>query len=152
MSKHNEEKCTLARKNAEDSFAKIFARFPNLQVIKNKDDPVEISYTLPVQDGLKYEVWLCLQNNDELHLQVENFWVGWFSCAYEEIVQKYEDAVIKFLLGESRIVEYYNGKRCAKAIFQRFENGEWVSGATSRHGLAALGFWKKKTQKIIQNI
>ena len=152
MSDKYVEKWKQAHINAEKVFAKIFARFPNLQVIENKDDPVEISYTFPVQEGLKYKVWLCLQNNDELHLGVENFWVSWFSCAYEEVVQKYEDAVIKFLSGENRIVEYYNGKRCAKAILQRFENGEWVNGAGSLHAFSALGFWKRKTQKIIQSI
>ena len=51
---------------ARGVFAEIAKRFPSLKMIENHDDPVEISITMPVQPGLSHEVWLCLQNRDEL--------------------------------------------------------------------------------------
>ena len=38
---------------AQDAFTEIFLKFPSLTIIENKDDPVEVSLTLPVQEGLK---------------------------------------------------------------------------------------------------
>src|SRR5262245_44466812 len=52
---------------AREAIADISARFPTLRMVENPKDPVELSVTLPVQPGLKQQVWLCLQNIDELH-------------------------------------------------------------------------------------
>ena len=55
---------------ARGVFAKIAERFPSLKMIENHEDPVEISITMPVQAGLSHELWLCLQNYDELGFSV----------------------------------------------------------------------------------
>lgn len=60
---------------ARVAFADVSARFPHLKTIENLDDPVEISLRLPQQPGLKYPVWLALQNEDELHFSVGHFWL-----------------------------------------------------------------------------
>src|SRR6185437_2947131 len=96
---------------AQKAFSEIFSRFSSLKVTENKDEPVEISYTMNVQSGLKYKVWLSLQNNDELHFSVENFWLEWFPCTKREEVDVYIDAVSGFLSGKYRIFEHYRGKK-----------------------------------------
>jgi len=44
-------------------------------MIEDRDIPVEIGITMPVQPRLSHKVWLCLQNYDEL-----GFAVGHFYC------------------------------------------------------------------------
>ncbi len=103
---------------ARRAVAEIAARFPNLSMVENPKDPVELSITLPIQPGLKQKVWLCLQNNDELHFSVGNFWLEWFPCTDPSRVSAYVDAVCGYLSGEYRVLEHYRGKRCVKAELQ----------------------------------
>jgi hypothetical protein len=106
-------------------FAEIAKRFPSLQMIENHDDPVEVSITMPVQQGLSHKIWLCLQNHDELGFSVGHFYCEWFPCTKSDRVQKYLDAVIGFLLGKNRILEHYRGAKCYKATLQRPEGDGW---------------------------
>ena len=61
---------------ARKALAEIGARFPWLKLIEDRDVPVELSVTIPVQPGIKQEIWLCLQNYDELHFSVGHFCLG----------------------------------------------------------------------------
>ena len=58
---------------ARGVFAEIAKSFPSLKMVENHGEPVEISITMPVQPGLTHEVWLCLQNRDELGFSVGHF-------------------------------------------------------------------------------
>ena len=49
---------------ARSAFAEIAKRFPELKMLENSGEPVEISITIPVQPGLSYHVWLSLQNHE----------------------------------------------------------------------------------------
>jgi len=62
---------------ARSVFADIAERFPPLRMVENSGEPVEISITIPVQPGVSYKVWLCLQNHDELHFSAGHLWVEW---------------------------------------------------------------------------
>src|SRR5258708_39119242 len=89
-------------------FAEIAKRFPSLQMIENHEDPVEISITMPVQPGLSHNIWLCLQNYDELGFKVgRHFYIEFFPCTKPDRVEKYLDAVTGFLSGKYRILEHH---------------------------------------------
>ena len=106
-------------------FAEIAKRFPSLNMVENHDDPAEISITMPVQPGLSYEVWLCLQNHDELCFSVGHFYIEFFPCTKPDRVEKYVDAVIGFLSGEYRILEHYRGGKCYRAQLQKPQGDHW---------------------------
>ncbi len=135
-------------KIAEEAFAEIRIQFPSLEMKKNSCDPVELSIDMPVQAGLKYAVNLNLQNRDELHFSVENFWLEWFPCTDRSRVEAYIDAVSGFLSGRYRILEHYRGNKCTKAELQTpLEGGGWRTiGKSYRWGLSLS--WKKSVKEI----
>ena len=119
---------------AEETFRVIGERFPNLTMMRQPDDPVEISIVLPVQTGLRHRVWLALQNGDELHFSVGSFWLGWFPCTNPAKVDRYLDAVCGFLSGRYRVLEHLRDGRCIKAQLQ---------APDSTRGWRTLGTWGK---------
>jgi hypothetical protein len=132
---------------AERVFAEIAARFPELRMERDANAPVEISVNLPIQPGLKQDVWLCLQNNDELHLAVSNFWLEWFPCTDAAIADAYRDAVIGYLAGTYRVLEHYRGKRCVKAQLQVPGEDGWITIGTTSHTLLAFP-WRRSVQEV----
>ena len=115
---------------ARAAFAEIGARFPHIQVLEEANAPVEISLSIPVQDGLRYSVWLGFQNNDELHFSVENFWCEWFPCTDRDKTRNFVDAVCGFLSGSYRSLEHYRDGKCFKAQLQRPTDTNWETIAT----------------------
>jgi hypothetical protein len=124
----------MAIVNTEDIARRVFSeiakRFPNLNMVENRGEPVEISITMPVQPGLSHEVWLCLQNRDELGFSVGHFYHEWFPCTKSDRVEKYLDAVTGFLSGKYRIVEHYKGAKCYRAQLQKPEGDRWRTAAS----------------------
>jgi len=118
---------------ARSAFAEIARRFPQLKMVEDSDGPVEISISIPVQDGLKYRVWLALQNIDELHFSVEGFWVEWFPCTDPVRVRSYLDAVIGFLEGRYRVLERLRGSSCVSAELQGPAEDGWPAIKKGRH-------------------
>ena len=137
-------------KMAEEAIHKISKQLPSLSMKKNTSDPVELSIDIPIQPGLKYAVNLNLQNRDELHFSVENFWLEWFPCTDPVKVEAYVDAVSGFLLGRYRILEYYRGKKCTKAELQKpTPEGGWTTIGSSYH--LSLSLSLRRSQKVIAN-
>ena len=115
---------------ARRAFGEIAKRFPALQMIEEPDAPVEISIHLPVQPGLKYTVWLALQNDDELHFSVEHFWLEWFPCTDPLRVERYVRAVTGFISGDFRILEFSCFGHCFKAKLQAPNGDGWETIGT----------------------
>jgi hypothetical protein len=134
---------------ARSVFGEIARRFPTLQMVENHDDPVEISITMPIQPGLSHEVWLCLQNQDELGFSVGHFYCEWFPCTKLHRVEKYLDAVIGFLSGENRILEFYKRGKCYRAKLQKPEGDDWRTIANWATIWVPLSF--AKTVKELRN-
>jgi hypothetical protein len=134
---------------AREVFAEIAKRFPKLDMVENRDDPVEISITMPVQPGLSHKVWLCLQNGDELGFSASHFYNEWFPCTKSDRVEKYLDAVTGFLLGKYRIVEHYRGATCYKAQLQKPDGDRWLTIASWATIWIPLSF--KKTVQDLRN-
>jgi hypothetical protein len=130
-------------------FAEVAKRFPSLNMVENHDDPVEISITMPIQPGLSHEIWLCLQNRDELGFKAGYFYCEWFPCTKPDRVERYLDAVTGFLSGEYRILEHYRLTKCYRAQLQKPEGDRWRTIA----GWATIWIppFFKKTVKELRN-
>ena len=144
MGRHDTE--TIAR----DVFTEIARRFPSLQMIENHDDPVEISITMPVQPGLSQQLWLCLQNGDELGFSVgRHFYIEFFPCTKPDRVKEYFDAVTGFLSGQYRVREYYRGSTCYRAQLQKPEGDRWRTIAS--WASIWIPLWLNQTVKELRN-
>lgn len=140
---------TQAEIIAKQAFSEITRQFPHLTVRENKDHPVELSLTIPEQDGLKHEVWLGFQNADELHFSVGHFWLEWFPCTESEKVRSFVDAVSGFLHGQYRVLEHHRGTNCIKAELQRPSSDGWETiGTWSRLHLPSF---QKVAFKVVIN-
>ena len=137
---------TIARR----AIADIANQFPHLMSVEDENGQVEISITYPVQLGLKQEVWLALQNNDELHLSAGNFWLEWFPCTKPEKVQSYVESVTGFLSGRYRIWEHYRGGKCVMAELQEPAADAWNTVGTWSQ--LCLPWPWRKTFREVRNV
>lgn len=132
---------------AREALAAIQSRFPSLRLVEDRDAPVELSVFIPAQEGLKYEVRLGLQNDDELHFSVEHFLLKWFPCSNPSRVTAYVEAVTAFLSGKARVLERYRGTKCVGADLQVADGAAWRTiGKWSR--LALPFSWKVTTREV----
>lgn len=137
-------------KIAKATFAEIAKQFPNLAMVENREDPVELSMMLPAQPGLKYKLWLSLQNKDELHFGAgDYFHIEYFPCTKPEKVALFVRAVTGFVAGELRVLEHYRGRRCVKSELQEQTHNSWQTIGTCM-GLYWPIPWRK-TYKILRN-
>jgi len=134
---------------ARGVFAEIAKRFPSLKMVENHGEPVEISVTMPVQPGLAHEVWLCLQNGDELGFSTGHFYCEWFPCTKSDRAQNYLDVVTGFLSGKYRILEHYRGAKCYNAQLQKPEGEHWRTIAN--WATIWIPFWLRRTVKEVRN-
>ncbi len=66
------------------------------------DDPVELAMRLPVQDGLQFDIYLCMQNTDELWFCVDDFFT-YSSFPYPVVQDEFRLNLSDFLSGRSRL-------------------------------------------------
>ena len=61
---------------------KSFQRdFPKLHMELNKSPvDVDLEMKIPAQEGMKFPIYMNLQNKDELHVVADAFWCEWFPC------------------------------------------------------------------------
>lgn len=130
---------------ARSVFSDIRSRFPDLKMIDDTHEVavasggrVSLSMTVPVQPGNRYVVNLNLQNADELHFSVMNFWCEWFPCTDPACANAYAEAVIGFLSGDNRLVEHHVGITCVKSQLQALGDGDWKTIATWARPRAVL--------------
>ena len=125
---------------ARRAFAAILGHFPQLSATEEANANVEISLVLPEQSGLTHQVWLALQNRDELHFSVGNFWLEWFPCTDPAKADSFIGAVVGFLAGHYRILEHYRNSKCFKAELQQPHEGSWQT----------IGTWSRLTWPSFQ--
>lgn len=126
-------------------FAELAARFPSLTMEERPEDPVEISIVIPEQEGCRYWVSLNLQNADELHLVVENFWLEWFPCTTPRVAELYLEAVSGFLSGDYRIVERHLFGSRYLSLLQKPTAGGWKTiGSSNSLGAGLPGLIKTR--------
>ncbi|MEM7617714.1 MAG: hypothetical protein AAF195_04980 [Pseudomonadota bacterium] len=120
---------------------------------------VEVICDIPKQHGLNFEISLSLQNLDELHIYTDGFWLEWFPCTDNGIVNSYKEAVKGLINSNARIIKYslQTGSKIAhyKSILQLRKNNKWEdSGAyylSTFSGLLAKLLPRKVKTETIQN-
>ena len=136
-------------KIARQSITEISEKFPSMEFVEDKKDQVELSITIPIQEGIKKDIWLSLQNNDELTLAVGKLQVEWFPCTEVKNVRDFIDAASDYIGGKSRILEHYRGNSCVKAELQKPDGEKWKTVVTW-----SLMFWLPffpKSTKVVSN-
>lgn len=141
------------RRAARAVFARIQDAFPDLRFEiddPSKNDPVDIDVRVPNQPGLNFDIWMCLQNQDELHLAIgERLWIEWFPCDQPERLEDFYETVCSLLAGRWRIVENLRGNRVVSAWIQRPDHAGWCTVKWS--GTMYVPWpWLKKSQRILQ--
>jgi hypothetical protein len=82
----------------------LFSRFAErhrLGYEATKDEPIEVLWTFPPQDGLKLPITLGLQNGDELNFGVSDFWSYFFP--YEKVADQFERILDAWMVGDARV-------------------------------------------------
>ena len=122
--------------------SEILEFFPHFKWEEYPNDPVELSIGLPVQPGLKYRLWLALQNGDELCLGIGEFQGHWFPCSDPSVAEEYRSAVVGFITGSYRLVDHFKGKICIKTQLQKRVGSSWKLAYTAFHFTLPIP-WKR---------
>ena len=134
---------------ARETFERIKAANPNLNMeIEESPQYVELAMNIRKQAGLDFDVYLNLQNGDELHLQFETFWGEWFPCTEPAQVSKYEAAVNGVLSGAYRAKVINRRGSPVKALLQAPSVHEWSTVFTWGKLNLPIG---EKTISYVQN-
>jgi len=128
---------------AEAIFRRIADDF-GLEIIKKSNDPVELSMTIPKQPGLNANIWLCLQNLDELWIGIDDFVFSVFP--FEKVVADFEVYVRGLLSAEFRIRRTVHIRTGAtiSARLEKLEGGKWKTA--SSYGRFSLPFQKTREE------
>ena len=131
---------------------RIQRQFPNLRMELKEDAPhVDISLEIPKQQGLCFSIYLNLQNDDELHLEVGKLWMCWFPCTEKENAEDFIQTVSSLIEGEYRILETIKGGKVVKAKLQTNNNGEWSSKSSGMFTFGLPSF-RRKSFNVVQNV
>ena len=111
---------------ARETFERIKAANPHLKMeIEEVPQYVELAMNIRRQAGLDFDVYLNLQNDDELQLQFESFCGAWFPCTEPARVSEYEAAVNGALSGTYRTKIINRRGSPVKALLQAPSVQEW---------------------------
>ena len=134
---------------ALDIFKSFQRDFPKLHMELNKSPvDVDLEMKIPAQKGMKFPIYMNLQNKDELHVVADAFWCEWFPCTKQERASKYAESVKGIISGQNRIEVHKRRGKPIKAILQKPKIDDWVTIATWR----TLYFpWGKKSVEYVQN-
>ncbi|WP_375201126.1 hypothetical protein [Hyphococcus sp.] len=98
-----------------------------LEIAKEPDAPVELSMIFPKQEKLRSEVWVCLQNLDELWFVVDGYTCSMFP--FEDVKEEFERCLRKALTGEYRIRKFVRRRdgKIFRAYLQQSIGDKWVN-------------------------
>ena len=138
------------KREASKLFEEIQAEFPRLTMQVNTSVPyLDVSVEALRQPGLDFDVFMNLQNNDELHLCAEQFWCSWFPISNASRMQDYREAVVGVLSGRCQIVEFIRWGRCVGADLQAPTPEGWKTIAKSRSGLLPIKWFAQA--RVLRN-
>ena len=131
-------------------FEELQAEFPQLSMsIDANNSYVEVNVEVSRQPRLEFDVYLNLQNEDELHLSAGGFWCSWFPISNPKVVRNYRDAVVGIISGRYRILEYVRRGRVVGADLQAPDGSEWKTVAKSCSGILPVSWWA--TRRVLRN-
>ncbi len=134
---------------ANTVFEQIQADFPDLEMELTKpDEHFDLELNIPAQHGLDFWIGLNLQG-DELHLCASGFWVEWFPCTEESVVEEFVAAVYGLINGTYRLKVVRRGQSVVKSTLQRKGENGWnaVTGYSCLH----IPWFRKKSIRYFRN-
>lgn len=138
------------KRDALKLFWEIQAAFPHLTMQVSTSDPdLAVSVEVLRQPGLDFDVFMNLQNEDELHLCAGEFWCSWFPISNPSRIQDYREAVVGVLSGSCQIVEFIRWGRGVGADLQAPGPEGWKTVAKSRHGLLPIKWFAQA--RVLRN-
>ncbi len=110
----------------------------HLELEWNEKAPVELAAWVRRQPGLDWNLWLNLQNNDEIGIQHQFFYVEWFPADEPEPEQRFVETVDGLLSGAVRLrCSFRRGKSLPYLVdFQRETAGKWATFYSYARGLS----------------
>lgn len=137
--------CAEEKLRAIELFERLQTEFPNLVMEIRREAPDDdVDVTIRQQAGLAFDVYLNLQNHDELYLGAGAFWCSWFPSSKPAIAKNYHNAVTGVLSGRDRVVEYVRRCRAVGADLQTPHGDGWKTIARSRANLLPLSWFSEK--------
>jgi hypothetical protein len=128
----------------------ISNKHPGLKIERDEHSPVESAFVIPVQDGLKHQIWLGLQNVDELHLVIGELWVDWFPCFDTKNQIVFVDAVNGFIAGTYRVVQHFKHDKYIGGELQKLNGSIWEN--KNSHAIMQFSLpWTKTQTTILSN-
>ena len=116
--------------------------------VDSNPEHVELSMDILKQSGLDFDIYLNLQNHDELHISTKDIWCEWFPIS-NEVIEQYINAVKGLITGEYRIMKFTKSGAVYKSLLQRPTEDKPI---TVFHHTKRFNFpWTKLTTQIIQN-
>ena len=116
---------------ARNIFQTLRKEFPGLCMEVNESPKfTDLELTIPTQPGINHEINLNLQNTDELHFNVDEFWGEWFPCTDPKVEKSYIKAICGFISGQYRIEVYSRKGKSYKRLLQSPSNQGWSTEYT----------------------
>lgn len=130
-------------------FQRIQEEFPNLEMeLIEPDEHVSLELNIPAQHGLDFWIGLNLQG-DELHLCANGFWVEWFPCTEESVIEEYVAAVYGLVNGTHRLKVVRRGQAVVNSTLQRKGENGWI--AVKGYSCLHIPWFRKKTIHYFRN-
>jgi hypothetical protein len=137
-------------KIAENKFKEIQKKFPDLtMIIDYENKNVDLSMTIPKQNGIDFEIELNLQNEDELHISTDYIWCQFFSAESEELVNIFYESVIGLINGEYRILQFVRNNKVYKTFLQKPNGNNWKTIYSGNERIRMP--WTRVKENVIQN-
>jgi hypothetical protein len=99
--------------------------------------PVELAANIRKQPGLDWSLWLNLQNNDEIGIQHDFFWVEWFPADKPNVEAEFARALDGLLCGSLRLVCRFGprGNRPYRVTLEEETDAGWTQVSGYSRGL-----------------
>jgi hypothetical protein len=121
----------MARKDFTAEAEALFREVIQESGLRHEPDleaPVEVLWHLPVQEKLSVEMYLGLQNADELNLGVGPFWSCFFP--FESVQENFRRLALGFIHGHCRVAEWKRFGVLCKRTLEEPDANTWRTAYT----------------------
>ncbi|MDJ0921273.1 MAG: hypothetical protein QNI84_09105 [Henriciella sp.] len=122
--------------NFENEVEKLFRAFAakhGLRIELKEQNDLELLMTIPLQEGLSFELNLGLQNGDEINIGFKDFWSYIFP--YPSVKSHVETLLDGIVTGDTRLVTKSQFGRTVSRTLEYLEGDDWAIGYKQISGL-----------------
>jgi hypothetical protein len=121
-----------------------------LSIEWDETSPAELACSFREQQGLDWDLWLCVQNYDELHIQHDLFTFSWFPADEQKKEAEFTNALEGLISGAFRLKCSYSrrGRRPYSVDLERDAGDQWENVYGYGRG---LHFGRAAKVEIVRN-